>query len=155
WLLAGAIRRGLPYEVVEWGEISHFALRTPGYPAFLAACRFLFGDRPLAARLVQAVLGTVAVWLVYRLTRQAVPEAEERPGWSRAMVAAALAAFYPYSVATSALLLSEAVFVPLMLASLWGLAVLWRSDETRPAGIGREWGWALGTGFASGAAVLV
>ena len=39
--------------------------------------------------------------------------------------AAALAAVHPYFVAMSALVLSEAVFVPLMLAALWGMAVLW------------------------------
>ncbi|MHC5541679.1 glycosyltransferase family 39 protein, partial [Singulisphaera rosea] len=50
WMLAGAIRHGRPYEIVEWGDIPHFALRTPGYPLFLAACRAIFGDRPIAVR---------------------------------------------------------------------------------------------------------
>ena len=57
WALAGTIRRGTLYEVVEWGDIPHFALRVPGYPAFLAACQTILGERPLAARLVQAGLG--------------------------------------------------------------------------------------------------
>ena len=48
WLLAGTIRDGAPYEVLEWGDPPHFALRTPGYPLFLALCRLLFGDRTLA-----------------------------------------------------------------------------------------------------------
>src|SRR5262249_27081102 len=39
WALAGTIRQGTLYEVVEWGDIPHFALRVPGYPAFLAACQ--------------------------------------------------------------------------------------------------------------------
>src|SRR5690348_1015217 len=68
WLLAGAIRNGEPYAVLEWGDIPHFALRTPGYPLFLAACRVVFGDRLIAVRIVQAILGTFSVWLVYRLT---------------------------------------------------------------------------------------
>ena len=59
WSLAGTIRRGTLYEVVEWGDIPHFALRTPGYPAFLAGCRVLLGDRPFGARLVQAGLGAL------------------------------------------------------------------------------------------------
>ena len=54
WLLAGTIRDGAPFEVLEWGDAPHFALRTPGYPLFLALCRLLFGDRTLAVRLVQA-----------------------------------------------------------------------------------------------------
>ena len=46
------------------------AVRTPGYPLFLAVCQSIFGESPLAARLVQAALGTASVWLVYLLTRQ-------------------------------------------------------------------------------------
>ena len=36
-----------------------------------------------------------------------------------------LAAVEPYGVGLGALILSEGVFVPLMLAGLWGLAALW------------------------------
>jgi hypothetical protein len=61
WGLARAIRMGEPYEYVEWGDISHFALRTPGYPLFLAVCQALFGRRTLAVRLVQAGLGALSV----------------------------------------------------------------------------------------------
>jgi 4-amino-4-deoxy-L-arabinose transferase-like glycosyltransferase len=154
WLLAGTIRDGAPYEVLEWGDAPHFALRTPGYPLFLALCRLLFGDRPLAVRLVQAGLGTLGVWLVDRLTARVAPDRAGRCGWSTPLVAAALAAFDPYVVATSALILSEAVFVPLMLASLWGLAALWPgADEASPPRRARS--KALLTGVASGAAVLV
>src|SRR5580693_9118025 len=32
WELARAIRAGGPYEYVEWADIPHFAIRTPGYP---------------------------------------------------------------------------------------------------------------------------
>ncbi len=152
WALAGTIRDGTPYEVSQWG-IPHFALRTPGYPLFLAACRCVFGDRLLPVRLVQAALGAWSVWLVFRLTRQVDPGETGRRGWTAPLVAAALAAIDPYLVATSALVLSEAVFIPLMLLSLWGLAVIW---PPRGAGPSRGWElWALGTGAATGAAVLV
>ena len=59
----------------------------------------------------------------------------------------------------SALMLSEAVFVPLMLAALLGVAVLWparmglgqrRADAARRSGL-----VALGSGAAAGAAILV
>ena len=70
WDLARSIRAGMPYEVVWWTDIPHFALRTPGYPLFLAACQIVFGERTLPVRLVQAVLGAISVYLVFRLTRQ-------------------------------------------------------------------------------------
>jgi len=154
WILAGKIRDGSTYEVVEWGDIPHFALRTPGYPLFLAACRLLFGDRTLFVRLMQAGLGALSVWLVYQLSSRALGEASRSRAWTVPLIAAALTAFDPYFVATSVFLLSEALFVPLMLASLWGLSVLWTSpsdDKTRRRG----WVWALATGLTSGAAILV
>jgi hypothetical protein len=56
WSLARTIRAGTLYEIVEWGDIPHFALRTPGYPVFLAACQTVLGEHPLGVRLVQAAL---------------------------------------------------------------------------------------------------
>ncbi|RUL88673.1 AsmA-like C-terminal region-containing protein [Tautonia sociabilis] len=143
WALGEAIRTGAPYVVEQWGQ-PHFALRTPGYPAFLAACQAIFGEHaPLGARAVQAGLGAVSVGLVYGLVVslwRGGGEADRRRARSVATVAAALAAVEPYTVGLSALLLSEALFVPLMLAALWGLAVLWRrrpgddGEPTPPAG---------------------
>ena len=80
WELARAIRAGGPYEYVEWGDIPHFAIRTPGYPLLLAACQAVFGERTLPVRLVQAALGTLCVYLVYRLARQLVlPPVRDSP----------------------------------------------------------------------------
>src|SRR4051794_1288251 len=123
WLLAETIRDGRTYEVLQWGGIPYYALRTPGYPLFLAACRLVFGDHALPVRLVQALLGAVSVWLVSRLTAEIAPSRRAWRGWTVPLVAAALAAVDPFVVGTTALLLSEAVFIPLMLATLWGLAV--------------------------------
>jgi Dolichyl-phosphate-mannose-protein mannosyltransferase len=164
WGLARTIRTGEPYEYVEWSDIPHFALRTPGYPLFLAVCQALFGRRTLAVRLVQAVLGTLSVYLIYRLTRQLAPPhrlappGETSPSriWSAPLVAAALAAISPYYIYMSILLLSEAVFVPLMLTALWGLAALW-AHPRRSVGVTGSKGVmvALGSGSAAGLAILV
>jgi len=164
WLLARTIRTGTAYEVVEWGNIHRMALRTPGYPLFLAACQAVFGESPLAARLVQAALGTASVWLVYRLTRQFDASSEQEPGaalhcWTAPLCAAALAAVDPYVVAISELLLSEALFMPLMLLLLWGLATLWRMIDEPDRARSHLAPWrngllALATGTAGGAAVL-
>jgi 4-amino-4-deoxy-L-arabinose transferase-like glycosyltransferase len=204
WVLAQAICAGEPYQYVEWSDIPHFALRTPGYPLVLAACQAIFGERTLAVRLVQAVLGTACVYLVYCLARQladsgsgsighrhqAMPPGHrmeppgcqssssrdepgsEGRGWTIPLVAAAIAATNPYYVLMSSLILSEAVFEPLMLVSLLGIATLWnaRCGRDAPAGgagpagggdhEGATLGWkrsaiALGTGAATGAALLM
>jgi 4-amino-4-deoxy-L-arabinose transferase-like glycosyltransferase len=164
WLLARTIRAGTQYDVVEWGNIHHRALRTPGYPLFLAVCQALFGESTIAVRLVQAVLGTASVWLVYRLTQQleanSAPEPPAAPRTGTAPnVAAALAAIDPYSVAISELLLSEALFIPLLLLFLCGLASLWRAIDQPKAAADPSSGWRAGwlapaTGAVAGVAVL-
>lgn len=170
WALAGTIRQGTPYEVVEWGDIPHFALRVPGYPAFLALCQTILGERPLAARLVQAGLGVLTVWLMYQLSRE-VAGKNESPSmttggpitgradgrlWTVSLVAALLAAVHPHFVVMSVLILSEAVFFPLMLAALWGMAAVWNETAAAPAAASRRaLVIALGVGAANGAAILV
>ena len=66
--------------------------------------------------------------------------------------AAGLAAVEPYVVGMSALVLSEALFLPLMLAGLWGLAALWGGGKepspVRPDLV------AVGSGLAMGGAIL-
>ncbi len=140
WQLGQALRRGAAFVVSQWG-VPHFALRTPGYPLFLAFCQMLFGDHTLPARLAQAVLGAACIGIVYRFVARVMKGTPR--GASAALVAAALTAFDPGTVGLSALLLSEAVFVPLMLLGLWGLAALWQDEPPRRSG-----GIALGTGAA-------
>ena len=160
WLLARTIRQGGAYEIVESGTISYRALRTPGYPLFLAACQAVMGEWPLGVRLVQALLGTASVGLVYLLTRRFEPVLTSLPGRgsrlrTASLAAATLAAINPYYIGISELLLSEALFVPLMLAALWGLAVLWRgSGEVRPLSPGVRVVVAIASGAAAGAATL-
>src|SRR5271157_357969 len=81
--------------------------------------------------------------------------ADGRP-WTVPLVAAALAAVHPYFVVMSVLILSEAVFLPLMLAAIWGMAALWNETAVAPAAVSRRvLVIALGVGAASGAAILV
>jgi 4-amino-4-deoxy-L-arabinose transferase-like glycosyltransferase len=215
--LARTIEAGEPYVVMQFGS-PHYALRTPGYPLFLAACRVVFGESLLAVRLVQAVLGTIGVWLVAKLAGSVVgvalrhrkegqapdeyarprkegqapdeytrprkegqapdeytrprkegqaPDEYTRPRkegqapdeYTRSqslfsvpgigLVAASLAAVHPYLVALSALVLSEATFLPLMMLGLWGVASLWgKPQANHPVWI------AIGTGLAMGGAIL-
>lgn len=142
WLLARSIRTGQTFVVEQFG-MPHYALRTPGYPAFLALCQVVVGENPLAIRLVQAILQTGAVGLVYGLVRQVRPTAPK----GVAVLAAGLVAVEPYIIAASALLLSEGTFIPWMMVMLCGLAALWNDGPTR--------GWlAVAVGIAGGMAVL-
>lgn len=164
WQLGRALSTGAEYVVSQWG-VPHHAIRTPGYPAFLAICQILFGpENTLAPRLVQATLGGVTAWLLVRLTRSIAgpPAGEPMAGRTVSrfvpLAAAVLFAFEPYTVGMSALLLSEAVFFPLMVGGLWGLSSLWRGQ---PPGAGRfvtastVLARGVATGAAFGAAVLV
>jgi Dolichyl-phosphate-mannose-protein mannosyltransferase len=165
WELGRMIRSAARFEIVEWSDIPHFSIRTPGYPLFLAACQGLFGERTLPVRLVQAVLGTVSVYMVYRLTTQVIARTDPTNvvvsasgRWSAPLVAAFLAAIGPYYVSMSSLILSEAVFEPLLLVALLGLASLWdeRSFPARDALSNRTSALiAFGGGAAAGAAILV
>jgi hypothetical protein len=193
WELARTIRMGAPYEVLWWGDIPHAALRTPGYPLFLACCQTLFGERTLPIRLAQAALGTLGVYLVYRLTSTLCEGQQVRAGtdpgfgdgdaapaflpqaargsrrrWTVPLVAAGLAAIHPLDLFMSALILSEAVFQPLLIAALWGLSELWTNRSTDAefaatstvgrsvAAMGRYKAAmvAVGSGIATGAAIL-
>ena len=151
WGLAKKVVNGEPFEVVFWGDLPHFALRTPGYPLFLAGCQWLFGARALPARLVQSFLGAACVVLVARLVLRALPERPTWRGWSIPFIAAAFTAFDPFVISNSAFLLSEALFLPLMLLAQCAFAELWTSTSSNH----RRTAWALAAGVVSGAAVLV
>ncbi len=154
WELASKLRLGEPYELTDFGALPHFALRTPGYPLFLAFCQMVFGPRVLPIRLVQAALGAWCVWLTARLVRRALPADFDISThvWTISVIAAAFVALDPFVVANSALILSEALFLPLMLLAQCGLSALW---ETIPRGRASIFAWSLLTGAASGAAILV
>jgi 4-amino-4-deoxy-L-arabinose transferase-like glycosyltransferase len=158
WLLARTIRDGAVYQIVEWGTIAHKALRTPGYPLFLAACQAVFGEWPLGVRLVQAVLGSLTVVLVYFLTVRFAHHSTEQGSFfaaSAPLAAAVLAAVNPYYIALSELLLSEALFMPFMLATLVGLAIIWRKrHELNRLTAAQDALVAIASGAAAGAAIL-
>jgi 4-amino-4-deoxy-L-arabinose transferase-like glycosyltransferase len=147
WHLAGTILRGEPFVVMQY-EQPHFALRTPGYPLWLAAYRALFGDSTLAPRFGQAILGTAAVAALAALVRRLVdPESDPVRARRAAVATAWLAALEPYGVGMSALLLSEGLFAPLLILGLWALAAAFD-------GRGRALP-ALAAGLLQGALVMV
>lgn len=115
------------------------AFRPPGYPVLLAGVYEVAGPQSWkAARLVGALLGVLSVLLLYLLVARAH---SRRLG----LWAAGIAAVTPMLIALNGTLLSESLFIPLVLGML--LCVV----------LAREHGgyrWAVAAGVLLGAAVL-
>ncbi len=141
WTLASQLARGLPYQY-ESPESRIF--RAPLYPLVLAS--LASGHDPATgvwwARVLGCLLGTLAVAEIALL-------AWRFGGIRTALIAAALAAVYPSAVGMSIIVLSEAIFIPLMLAHL----IAWQSAWQASSGASR-WGYGLLAGGLAGAAVL-
>ena len=93
--------RGFAYTEPAEGTTAQFG-RAPGYPAFLAligAGTTQATETPARVKLVQAALGTIAVWLVAATAG--------RGGWRPRLLAAWIAACYPPLVWISSYVLSE------------------------------------------------
>jgi 4-amino-4-deoxy-L-arabinose transferase-like glycosyltransferase len=116
------------------------ALRPPAYPVLLGAVYKAFGSPSwTAGRLVGALLGTLTVLLIYALGR-------ELWGARAGLVGAAFAAVYPPLVMVNGSLLSEAMFLPLMLGV--AIVVLWHRRQPD------RWSLLVAAGVLCGAAAL-
>jgi 4-amino-4-deoxy-L-arabinose transferase-like glycosyltransferase len=133
---AASLAAGHGYPPTQLGE-GPTAFRPPLYPLALAAVRVL-GGALTAERLLGALLGVLTVFLVFELARRL---------WDRrvAIVAGVLAAGLPIIALYSVSLLSELLFVPLVLGA--PLAVLQFRDDGRLR-------WALLAGALCGLAAL-
>jgi len=138
--MAGNIAGGAGWQVAPWA----LAERPPLYPAFLALHLLLFGS-VAAALATQAALGAAACAAVARI-------GDRLWGARAGALAGLLAAVYPALVFASMRLLSEALYVPLVVAQL--LAAV----EAGRAAFGREGrraaAWALAAGALGGLGAL-
>ncbi len=115
------------------------ARRPPAYPVFLAGLYAATGESPRAARIVQVLLGIGVVVLTGVLAHRFF-------GASVARVAATLCAINPFLVFISGYLLTENLYLVLMLSAL----VVARDPTT----VGASWRRALATGALLGVATL-
>jgi 4-amino-4-deoxy-L-arabinose transferase-like glycosyltransferase len=119
------------------------AFRVPGFPLLLAAVYKIFGTDPsvrwTAARVVEAGLGCVTVWLIYAIADRT---------WGRrvALTAAAIATIDPTLVLVGSSLLSESLLIPLILAAVLAALTARRSVHTIR--------WSIAAGVAAGLAAL-
>ena len=114
----------------------------PGYSLLLAAVYWLFGDSVLVAQLLNVVLGTATVGLVYLIGRRTL-------GPKPALVGAAILAGFPSLIFFTAVTLSEVAFTFLAL-----LGVLLLLIETQ-SGKQRHLPLLLGAGLVIGFASLM
>jgi len=141
WILADELARGLPY---EYGSPDASIFRAPVYPLVLAPCTLIENEQSAvwAARLVGCVLGTIAVGLSMLL-------ASRFYGSFAMLLTGLLAAVYPGAIGMSIVILSEAVFCPLMLVYLW----LWQAAWER-ASVQRAMAVGVAAGCFAGLAIL-
>lgn len=136
---AECLFHGRPYQID-----GYHALRSPGYPAYIAACWFFGGeDNSRGVLWGQALLGVGTALVVYAIGRSF-----EKSGLPRglAIVAMTVFLFEPYGLLTGALELSESLFTFLFAVSVW-IAVSW---SRRPSLL-----TATLLGLVAGAGVLV
>lgn len=119
----------------------------PGYPYFLAAVDLIDGHRTPrgaavhAARLSQAVLGTVTVALVGLVALEAFGELV-------GLIALVLAAIYPVLIELSGTLVAENLFTALVLGAVYAALRSHRSAGRR------RYAWVAGAGLMTGLATL-
>jgi 4-amino-4-deoxy-L-arabinose transferase-like glycosyltransferase len=141
WALGQTIAAGEPY---QFGSPDSRVFRTPGYPLLLAMVFSIAGPdaSALSARFVGALLGTGAVLGIYLLARRLFDV-------RTAQLAALLAAIYPGAIALSIFVLSEALFVPLMILQFVVWVSAWQSTSRS-----RSWIWSGITGMIAAGATL-
>src|SRR4051794_27963846 len=112
------------------------ALRPPAFPYLLGATQVVVGHPRFSALLVEALVGTAAVALVWFIVREL---------WSEraALVAAAVAAVFPPLALLAAVPLSENLFIPVELAIV-ALVLLARRREVPPLGLAAACGLLCG-----------
>lgn len=127
------------------------------YSLFVAGVYGLFGVHPLAARVVQAVVGGILLpWMVYRLAKTIFdPDAVNDPRIAEAvpLLAALIAALYAYFVLYAATLMTETLYIICVLWSLERGITLEAKIRTR-APVRALWPVALSLGLALGLGTL-
>ncbi|QDV49472.1 ArnT family glycosyltransferase [Gimesia fumaroli] len=114
WKLAQSLIHGEPYSIYT---PPRRVLRMPGFPFFLAGAMSVVGEDHFRVRLILALSGAVACFVVYLLGKELVNE-------TIGLIAAALTAVSPVMAGFSVLFLSETLFAVTMLISLWVLVKL-------------------------------
>lgn len=118
-------------------------MRMPGFPAVLAVSISLFGDSQAIARLVLALLASLAVFPAFWM-------GERFHGRQSGIVAGLIVAILPIYVGFSVLILSESLFATCILFNMWAFS-RWLDSSKRS----EAFFWAAISGFIAVAAIYL
>jgi len=130
---------GVGRMLVERGTYGNQTLRPPGYPTLIAAVYAVFGESLRTLRLVEAVLGTLAVGLIGAVGSRVF-------GRTAGLVGATLAALHPVLAFLPSTQFCENTLVLVVTLAFAALFSAWRRGEV--------WRWAL-AGALFGIAILI
>jgi len=121
-----------------------YAWRPPGYPFFLAACIFLWGDHPAMPTIINLIFYLLTSILVYRIV--IVLSGEKKAG----LFAVLILALWPSYIAITGLAASEHLSILLFTAVFWFFWVANKEITDR-----HSWIYAGMTGLLTGYGALV
>ena len=122
WLVHGV------YGLKLFGHVTAVDMRTPGYPAFLAAIYSVFGESARAVMIVQASIGVLTCIIVAAIAVVLAPKASRR---RVALAALWLSAICPFTANYTAVVLTET-----LATFLTALALLVLIEALRQEGLG-------------------
>jgi 4-amino-4-deoxy-L-arabinose transferase-like glycosyltransferase len=132
---------------------------SPGLPLFVAGLYKLTGGvHERLARIVLALIGTLAILFTYLLARRltdALPTYASKRRWvpvGAALVAALVVAIYPATIEYTGMLMTEPLAATLLSGAILG--ILWAAGGTPRGGAVPAWRWLV-PGLTLGALALV
>jgi 4-amino-4-deoxy-L-arabinose transferase-like glycosyltransferase len=124
--------------VTEGGYNDPSAIRTPGYPIFLALIYFLFGQSSFPVVAAQIFLNLLTLFFLYKIALLILPRRE-------AILGTILFSLALESVLTAFFILTETFFAFLVAVITWSLLKYYKSPS---------WKWAALAGVTTGLAIL-
>ena len=115
------------------------AFTAPLYPLFLSGIYRIFGDSYLSVRIIQSLVGTASVFLIYLLGKNIF-------SIKVGLIASFISAFCPFFIFFTGLLLTETLFMFLLLSLIYLLQKMLAM---------KRFGYAVAAGLVAGLCVLI
>ena len=115
------------------------ASTAPLYPIFLSFIYRFFGHSFLMVRIIQSVVGSASILMIYLIAREIFSE-------KAGLIAGSISAVYPFFIFFTGLLLTETLFIFLLLCLIFFL---------RKMTIRLQWSYTVCTGIFAGLSILI